>query len=338
MARQAKSVTAHDVAELAGVSQATVSYVVSGRRSGKLRVSEETRQRVLDAVSQLNYVPNDAARSLRRQRTERLCLVVQRMGVPFDDVLARDVQRIAGQHHYSLIITLGGTYQREQHVLEQLRRGLADGAIIIPGEIGPADLAPVVESGVALVVLDNWTEAQGFDIWHADDGAAAYQGVTYLIERGHTRIGFLGHSLQRGIHNQRFENYLQALIDHGITPIPRLWMAGAASRQSAYEASLDLLRQPERQSAIFATADIAALSTLTAAYDLGIRVPDELAVIGTGNIPEGEFVRPTLTTIGPRTRDFSPVAELLFSRLSASTSLPGRVLHAPWELIRRESA
>jgi DNA-binding LacI/PurR family transcriptional regulator len=260
------------------------------------------------------------------------------MGVPFDDVLARDVQRIADQHHYSLIITLGGTLQREQHVLEQLRRGLADGAILIPAEIQPSDLAPVVGAGLALVVLGNWHGELGFDVWHADEGAAAYQAVAYLIAHGHRRIGFLGHSLKRGTNNQRFEAYLRALNDNGIIPEPRLWTDGAAARQSAYDASLALLGQPERPQAVFATADIAAMSMLTAAHDLGIRVPDQLAVIGTGNIPEGEFVRPRLTTVGPRTREFSPVAELLFSRLASPVPLPGRVRRAPGELIRRESA
>jgi LacI family transcriptional regulator len=338
MPRKLKTTTAHDVARLAGVSQATVSYVLSGRRSGKLRVSDETRQRVMEAVSELNYVPNDAARSLRRRRSERICLVVQRLGVPFDDVLARDVQRMADSHSYSLVITLGGTLQRERHVLGQLRRGLADGAIIIPAEIGPDDLAPLVDAGLALVVLANWKSELAFDAWYWDDGAAAYQAVAYLIELGHRRIGFVGHSLERGPHNPRFESYLRALADHGIVSDPRLSTAGAASRQSAYEAARALLAQPERPTAVFATADVAAMSAILAAQDIGLRVPHDLALIGTGNIPEGELIRPRLTTAGPREREFTPVAELLFSRLASALPLPGRMHLDPWELIRRESA
>ena len=100
--------TARDVAKLDGVSQAAVSYVLSDRRDGDDRISEETRQRVLDAVDKLHYVPNQTARDLRRQRAERVCLVLPRLSVPHYDRIARDLQKVADTHHYSVIITVAG--------------------------------------------------------------------------------------------------------------------------------------------------------------------------------------------------------------------------------------
>src|SRR5688500_10743070 len=116
MKRQRKPVTSHDVARRAGVSQATVSYVLSGRRSGEPRIKDETRQRVLEAAAELKYVPNQTARSLRRRRTERVCLLLSRLGVPYYDRLVADVQQAADAHGYVVIVTVGGSAARETHV------------------------------------------------------------------------------------------------------------------------------------------------------------------------------------------------------------------------------
>jgi DNA-binding LacI/PurR family transcriptional regulator len=337
MPKKSHGATAHDVAKRAGVSQATVSYVVSGRRNGHLRISEETQQRVLEAVAELNYVPNDAARSLRRRRTQRVCLVVQRLGVPFDDELARDIRRVADQHNYTLIVALGGEPVRERQVLDQLQRGLADGAVIITSSLRAADLAPLVDAGLALVVLNNVIAGSGFDAIRTNEAQACYEAVSYLIERGHRRIAFLGHTLDRSPQNERLESYLRALEEHGIPIDQRLLRAGASTRQQAHQATRALLELADRPTALFATADIAAISAILAAQGAGLRVPGDLAVVGVGNIPESELISPALTTVGPITLDFSAIADLLFSRLESATPLASRDFTMMWRLIVRES-
>jgi DNA-binding LacI/PurR family transcriptional regulator len=337
MSKKTRGTTANDVARHAGVSQATVSYVVSGRRSGHLRISEETRQRVLDAVKQLNYVPNGTARSLRRQRTERVCLIVQRLGVPFDDELARDIRRVADQRSYTLIITLGGEPQRERQVLDQLRRGLADGAVIITSTIEAVDLAPLADAGLALVVINNQITGAGFDTIRTNEAEACYEGVNHLLDRGHRRIGFIGHSIDRSPSNERFDSYLRALRDRGLPTCQPLIRAGASSRQEAHQAARTLLALDEPPTAIFATADIAAISAIQAAYAAGLRVPYDLAVVGVGNIPEGELSSPRLTTVGPTKPDFSIIGDMLFSRLEAPAPLESREFTMTWQLIQRDS-
>lgn len=337
MSKKARGITAQDVARQAGVSQATVSYVMSGRSSGALRISDETRQRVLDAIKELNYVPNDTARSLRRQRTERVCLVVQRLGVPFDDELARDIRGVADRHNYTLIITLGGELQRERQVLDQLRRGLADGAVIITNTLEASDLAPLVDANLALVVLNNQMAGPGIDAIRTNEAEACYRAINHLLDRGHRRIAFIGHSIEQSPSNERFVSYLRALQERNLPVDQRLILAGAGSRQQAHQATRTLLALEQRPTALFATADIAAISAIQAAQGLGLRVPDELAVIGVGNIPEGELVNPRLTTVGPTKPDFSIIGELLFSRLAAKTPLESREFTMIWELIQRDS-
>jgi DNA-binding LacI/PurR family transcriptional regulator len=337
MTKKSRGATAHDVAKRAGVSQATVSYVVSGRRNGHLRISEETQQRVLGAVAELNYVPNDAARSLRRRRTQRVCLVVQRLGVPFDDELARDIRRVADQHNYTLIVALGGEPVRERQVLDQLQRGLADGAVLITNTMLAADLVPLVDTGLALVVLNNMLVGSGFDAIRTNEAEACFEAVSYLIDCGHRRIAFLGHTLDRSPQNERLESYIRAFEERGIPIDQRLLYAGASTRQQAYQATRALIELADRPTALFATADIAAISAILAAQGAGLRVPDDLAVVGVGNIPESELISPALTTVGPTTLDFSAIADLLFSRLEAVAPLESRDLTMMWRLILRES-
>jgi DNA-binding LacI/PurR family transcriptional regulator len=337
MTKKSRGATAHDVAKRAGVSQATVSYVVSGRRNGHLRISEETQQRVLGAVAELNYVPNDAARSLRRRRTQRVCLVVQRLGVPFDDELARDIRRVADQHNYTLIVALGGEPVRERQVLDQLQRGLADGAVLITNTMLAADLVPLVDTGLALVVLNNMLVGSGFDAIRTNEAEACFEAVSYLIDCGHRRIAFLGHTLDRSPQNERLESYIRAFEERGIPIDQRLLYAGASTRQQAHQATRALIELADRPTALFATADIAAISAILAAQGAGLRVPDDLAVVGVGNIPESELISPALTTVGPTTLDFSAIADLLFSRLEAVAPLESRDLTMMWRLILRES-
>ncbi len=131
MTESARRPTAHDVARLAGVSQATVSYVLNGRRDRNARISEDTRRRILQVTAQLGYVPNQAARSLRRRRTERIAVVVKEIGLPYNDALIQRMQRAADEQHYSAIVMVASSDDQERLVLDQLRRGLVDGAAIM---------------------------------------------------------------------------------------------------------------------------------------------------------------------------------------------------------------
>lgn len=336
MKRPRKSVTSHDVARRAGVSQATVSYVLSGRRSGEPRIKDETRQRVLTAAAELEYVPNQTARSLRRRRTERVCLLLSQLGVPYYDRLIADVQQAADAHGYVVIVTVSGSVERESHVLDQLRRGLADG-VLIPYHIDPAYLTPLVEMGLSIVVMSNYVAPAGFDVVRTTEAAACEEAVRYLIGKGHRRIGFLGHRPDSGTSNERYESYLRALVNAGIMIDRELVREGAETREAAYHGTRALLGLPQRPTAIFAGSEVAAASAIHAIHTANLRVPQDVAVIGVGNIPEGEVVQPRLSTVGQELLEFSAVARLLFERLQADTPLEGRELVLPWHVIVRES-
>jgi LacI family transcriptional regulator len=330
--------TIYDVAERANVSSATVSYVLSGRRSGHSRISDETRKRVLDAVEDLGYAPNQSARNLRLQRTDRVCLALPRLGAPYYEVLAQEVQRQADAHGYTLIITVTDSHEREYQLVDQLRRRLADGAMVVtPRHISANDLASLCAAGLAILLYDPPFDAPGCDVAQTTETEACEEAIAYLIGKGHRRIGLIGSS-RRSRHPDRLQCYTGILAAHDIAVDGDLVCAQVDTRPQAYEATQRLLRLPSPPTAILASADILAIGALWAAQRLGVDVPQELAIIGSGNIPEDEITIPPLTTIGPQTLDFGPVVDMLFSRLTGSTPPEGRVYRLPRKLILRGSA
>jgi DNA-binding LacI/PurR family transcriptional regulator len=332
--------TMRDVAESAQVSISTVSYVLHGRRGGSDRISPETRERVEQTIAQLGYFPNRTARSLRRQRTDRICLAVPRLGVPGYDFIAHSLIEAGDTLGYTVIITITGYTGGENAIIEQMAGGLADGLVILFEEEKPLAITEALDElgnkGVAVVAISNSIRSSVIDVVHTTEGQAAREAVSYLIDRGHRRIGLIAFDSEGYRISERFRGYVDALREHDIPFDQELVRPGAASRRAAYEAAQSLLALPDRPTAVLALADVAAISAMQAARDIGLAVPDDLAVIGTGNIVEGELSIPPLTTIGVPSRSYEDVASLLLSRLNGEAA-EARVHTRPWQLIVRDS-
>jgi LacI family transcriptional regulator len=331
-----------DVAQYASVSLATVSYIISGRRSGSDRISDETRLRVMTAIDALGYVPNRSAQSLRRQKTDRVCLAVPRLGVPGYDYVAQAILEAASDHGCTFITTITGYPNDVQTILTQMRGGLADGLVLLLETAPQPALSPMLEElasvGVALVVISNAVEPNGFDVVGTDEADASLDAIRLLIAKGHRRIGLIAFDQHGDQVRERYQAYVDGLAEADIPLDRALMMTGAASRQHGYESARRLLTLPDPPTALFVLADIAAISAIHAARDLGLGVPQDVAVIGTGNIIEGEYCVPPLTTVGLVSRDYSEVAGLLFSRLRGDAPPGGRRYIKPWTLHLRGSS
>jgi DNA-binding LacI/PurR family transcriptional regulator len=331
--------TAKDVARLAGVSTTTVSYVLNGRGKDQGTISATTRQRVLEAVASLGYVPNQNARHLRCQRTERICLVLPRLGVPTYDVLVHDVERVAEKYGYTLMIALGDSPEHEQHVVDQLQRRFADGAIFIHGYALEARLSLLTNIGLPLVILHNHIAIQGCDIVRTNEIEACYEAVCYLLTTGYRRIAFLGNLPhdEKSEQYDRCQSYLRALQTYHIDVDEHYVCWGALTRNDAYTMTQNLLLLEKRPDAIFAASDVAAISAIWAIRDAGLRIPEDIAVIGVGNIAEGAITSPPLTTVGMTGLDFTILPNLLFSRME-NMFIEERTHTLHWQLILRQSA
>lgn len=315
-----------------------MSYVVNGR--DERRVSAETRRRVLEAARQLGYAPNTSARNLRRRRTERVCLVISQIGVPAHDQLSRDLHAAADAVGYGVITMVVDSDSRARKTFDLLRQRIADGAILaVSAEfLDPAELKTLAPR-VPLVVVDNAATPDGFDVVRTPEREACGKAFDLLFGSGRRRVGFIGHQGEVAAGTSlRLDAYVEALERHGIPRDDRLIVPGADARVTGYHAAAELLALPDPPDAIFAASDRAAISALWAVRDSGRAVPDDVAVIGVGNIEEGLITRPPLTTVGQPRLDYSEVARLLFDRIHAEQPPRHRELVLPWELIIRGSA
>jgi DNA-binding LacI/PurR family transcriptional regulator len=332
--------TQRDIAERAGVSTATVSYVLSGRRGGAKPPSPETRERVLRAVAETGYQLDQAGRSLRRQRTDVVALMYPAPSSPWSDRLAEELQVAAAERGFAVVALPVITRASAAAILRILRQRYVDGAVLLPDcPLDGTELAALATQGHSLVVFDDDLEPDGFDVVRQNRASACRAAIERLIAAGHRRIAFLAHADDDGdaFADVKLRSYRAGLAAHDIPADPTLVRPVADSRSDAYAAVRDLLRLPVPPTALLSATDRAAVDGIWAARDLGVTVPDQLSVIGIGNIPEGLMISPPLTTVGAAALDFSREVARLFARLDAPMPLPGAELAAPWELIVRAS-
>lgn len=330
--------TQADVARLAGVSQTTVSHVLN---NNAIAVPSETRQRILDAMDELGYVPDGPARSLRTRKTYTIAGIIPDITNPFYPAFERGIQDVAEQHGYDLIMyNTDGTAEKERKCLRSVQQRRVDGIVAVLFHVTAKDLLPLLERTIALVRLEAGPKPTGpfpLDNLYVDNSAAAHTVVSYLIARGHTRIGMIAGA--RGPGQMRARGYEQALADHQIPYDERLVQTGGFTITDGYQDAQTLLALAPRPTAIFAANDLMALGALRAIRAAGLRVPDEIAVAGIDNIPAAEIVSPALTTVALfQERMGQRAAAMVFERLNGTAPEGGRCEEMPYELIVRESA
>jgi len=326
--------TIRDVAEQAGVSLATVSYVLSGRNGGSTRISEPTKERVLQAAQALGYVANHAARGMRRGRTDTVAVVVENLDAPWDRSLAEAANRILPSHGYRVVILLGHEAWRNF-----MLSGGADGAIL-GFSTGSAEelrtIADLVARGAAQVVVSQSLEPRGFDVVSMGEGGGIAEAAQYLASR-HRRIGVIDRvHTAAGSGPGRLELFRTGLERHGVELDPALVRSSPGSWRTTYTEALDMLSGGDPPTAVFATSDLDAVCVGVAAERLGIKVPQQLEIIGVGNSDFGQDAEPALSTVGPDPVQ-DDIIRLLLVRLEARQGRPegqsgGRHVPAPWRL------
>ncbi|ACQ79834.1 transcriptional regulator, LacI family [Beutenbergia cavernae DSM 12333] len=322
-----RRVTLRQVAELAGVSTATVSYVLSGRRGGS-GVSAETTDRVRAAASQLEYLPNQAARAVRTGRTGVVLLSLHMLADPWSQSVIDAVVpavRDAGGTALVLADSDWGT---------ALDRVQADVAFIDGVRPEQAPLVRKLARHRSLVVFSETLEPDGFDVVRSEDLPGCRVAMAHLLA-SHRRIGSLTSVGSGGHRNIRHGVWVQAMRDAGLPHDDSLVAEFRESSSSAFKAATDLLSRPNRPTAVYATTDFAAIAAVEAAQRLRLDVPGDLAVIGVGNASQTELVSPSVSSVGPR--DLFPALATLLTRRAAGDDGPGELHEFTWELFARES-
>lgn len=335
-----KAPTMADVARRAGVSTAAVSYFLSGD-SRRLRfVGQETRQRILDAVVALNYVQNRTARQLRRRQAERIALLLPRLGVPFSDRIAQDVQSTAAASGFSTIIAAGDTLERMDRIVREIESGLADGVIADWQHLSEAEVVQfagrLAAAARPAVIFHPSVAPAGFSVVRQHTAEAVGAALDHLYEAGHRRIAYMLHD--KAAEGSRLAAYHRFLTARKLPSQPELLVGGAEARKAAFANARALASLPQPPTALFAESDLAAVTAIHAFEEMGLSVPGDIAVVGCGNIEEGEFSHPALTTIGPETARYDRLADHLIALVTSREGETPTIFDVPWQLVRRASA
>ncbi len=331
--------TQADVARLAGVSQAIVSYVVTNSTS--VSIPQETRERVLQAIEALGYVPHSAGRTLRTRKTYTVAGIIPDITNPFYPAFERGIQDVAQAHGYNLITcNTDGNASNEHTYLRLAHEGRVDGLVGVFFHVTTVHLRPLLDRGIAVVRLEPTCKRTGhlpLDNIYVDNTGAAHAATTYLIERGHRRIAMLAG--QSGPQQARVRGFLRAIIENGLPQDDGLIQGSGFTENDGYSDMQLILERSPRPTAVFAANDLIAMGALIALRDAGLRVPQDIAMVGFDDIPAARLVSPALTTVAQFPERLGRrAAEMLFERLSGAVTSDGRCELMPHQLIVRESA
>jgi DNA-binding LacI/PurR family transcriptional regulator len=331
-----------DVARLAGVSQPTVSRVLNDS-STTVPISEETRQKVLEAVNTLGYRPNMTARSLRTQQTKMIALLIADISNGFYHPIARSVQDIARQHDYDVIIANSDhRYNDEKLFCEAVIRRPVDGIIMAPFRLTGEDLDRFIAlTQTPVIALGEHVTHPKIDVVWVDDEKATFDAVTWLIEaRDYSQVGFLGVSDEYAPGPRRWRGYKRAMEQAGLPIDPEcVSFQGDFTLASGRRAAKELLTRRNWPPVVFAANDLMAIGIILELQDAGYNVPDDIAIMGFDDIPEASIIRPHLTTIAqPPVEIGQKMATALFDRIEGRVNGSRRMIECSCTLMPRQSA
>ena len=283
-----------DVALKAGVSIATVSRVVN---KSDHKVNPATRERVLEAIRELDYRPNALAKGLLMKKTMTIGIIIPDISNPYYAEIVRGIQDTADQAGYAVLIhNTDGKQERIIRHIYILREKSVDGVIFCGGIINGYETLSILKELKERVVVVGRHEVD-FPAVMVDNMGGATQAVEHLIDLGHRLIGCIGGPEGSPTAVDRLTGYRNALAQNGIALDERLVKRGTWSPESGYLLARELLAGPERPTAVFSANDQMAFGVIKAAREMGLNVPKDLAVVGFDNVPPGSYFDPPLTTV-----------------------------------------
>ncbi|MBM9510615.1 LacI family DNA-binding transcriptional regulator [Actinacidiphila acididurans] len=327
-----------DVAHLAGVSVKTVSNVVNNHP----HVTPATRERVRRAIDELGYRPNLTARHLRKGRTGIIALAVPELGNPYFAELAGAVIDTAARHDYTVLLDhTAGRREKEVLVTQGFRTHVIDGLILSPIELETSDLLGRRPDDGPLVLLGEREYEAPYDQIAIDNVAAARTAVRHLTGLGRRRIAFIGarrETARRPAH-LRLRGWREELLAAGLPCDESLVAAtDGYGRWDGAAAMNALLDRGARPDAVFAYNDLMALGAIRALVERGVRVPQEVSVVGFDDIEEGRFGAVSLTTVAPDKQAIARLAvERVVARLTGTSGLRPERIQPGYTLVTRES-
>ncbi|HEY0753389.1 MAG TPA: LacI family DNA-binding transcriptional regulator [Ktedonobacteraceae bacterium] len=308
-----KKLTIHDIAKLAGVSQATVSRVLNQKPT----VDPGIREHVMKVVNEHGFVPSIAATILRGGRTQLIGVLAPPLTSPFVPEIMLGVAEVTDRTEYEVVLYMMSHTRKHSDVLDRiLAMKLSAGLLaIMPGHLGPY-LDHLSQQGVPIVTLEDQVAPANTPWIGIDNVNGAYEATRYLLSLGHRRIAHILGPEGYLCTNERYEGYSQALREADLTVDPDLIWQGDFTVAGGWACAQQIFSHPphERPDAIFTANDQTAFGVMDVAMQYGVRIPDDLTLMGFDDMPMTAFTKPGLTTIRQPHREMGILAcELLLS-------------------------
>lgn len=299
-----KRPTQQDVAKLAGVSRATVSYVLNGLTDGRVLISEETHKKVAIAIEELGYVPDASAQALRTGNTKNIGLIIPDMDNPHFWEQADGVEKEVLASGYRLLLSsmeLNVAYGED--IFKDLSRQRIDGLILSGAFINRSEHVqkslgqfrkrrlPIVE------ITDNLALDNHLDRVSSDYYLATKEVMAHLLSLGHRKIGFVHGVQEPFLAEDRLIPYQESLVAAGLPVTDELIVRCGVTIQDGYQAAEKILQDAKRPTALIVVNDLLAMGVMRAAVDLGLNIPRDLSVVGYDDIPFARYLTPRLTTV-----------------------------------------
>ena len=313
-----RRMTREDVASLAGTSVAVVSYVIN---NGPRPVAEATRERVLQAIRQTGYQPNSIARALASGTSRTFGVVVPDISNSFIASLAHELLQESMRYgHVMLLGDSGDDCQREREIIQGLLNRQVDGLIYISADRHPhTDM--IRRNGTPVVMLDGVEPEPGVSVLRMNERQAAREATAHLLSHGYRDVGIITGPARMLNSRDRLQGWIDAMGNAGLAINPQWVVPADYTRHGGYQAALQLLAGPGYPRALFICNEQMATGSLRAFHQQGIRVPDDLAIVGFNGTDQGAYLLPSLTSVRQPIADIAATAIRLLHTWQADAGL-----------------
>jgi LacI family transcriptional regulator len=302
-----KEITIYDIAKKLNISPATVSRGLQDHPG----ISKKTKKKIFDLVDEIGYRSNHFARNLRQQQTNTIGIIIHELNSTFITSVLAGIEKITTQAGYDLIIAHSSeSAVKEVANAKNLFHKRVDG-LIASLSFDTTDLdhfKPFIDKGVPVIFFDRVEQNGDNCVVIIDNAKCGYIATKHLIEQGCKRIAHVTSSLKRNVYSQRFKGYQDALFDHGIPFDEKLLLINDLSEKAGIQSAEQILKMKQKPDGIFLTNDFVAAVCMRTLKERGIRIPEDIAVVGFNNDVIGKLIEPALTTINYPGVDMGEIA------------------------------
>ncbi len=326
-------ITIKDVARLAEVSISTVSRVINDSKP----VSPEVRRKVLKIIEETGYKPNDVARSLVTRRSYLIGVIVNNLAQSYVADIVRGIEEIGKMYGFDILLCSSySSKETQEKYLQLLDRKQAEGLFLVGNKFDDEIIETAKNLNKPCVYFTRDVR-ENMNHISIDCNSAIYEMTKYLVQEGHKKIIYVSDFEDRtSVENDKIQGYLKAVEDNELG-YSKVYVVGGNKHGRAYELGKTIVKDTNEFTAVVCSNDEIAIGILDSFLDNGIKVPDDVSIVGFGNIREGKFVRPEITTVGEPYYDVGAVGMRMLIKMIKGDKTQQGLMELPFTIEKRKS-